>query len=267
MLYNKKMKKQKLRHVLWSRKQEFFSRLLICILTAALIFVLNYNVKSIMRVKNMYDYDIYLNGLYDLKEEKGLAALKEINNDLFAYIEIEDLDIHLPIVKTESNAGEDYYLSHDFKNDANELGTPYQKHTTMLGETTNTVFIGHSSFTENLFNLKKNTSIFGALNKYLIYNPNYNYTISVETLNNKYIFKVMGVILFNVNRENTEQLKIYNTININSQASFDNFYGLVQKHSIVGCLETATYGDRFLTLFTCNSNLENRVMVIAKQVA
>ena len=216
----------------------------------------------------MYTYDRYLTSLYKLKQEKGLTALKEINNDCIAYVDVQDLDIHLPIVEVKDAEHEDYYLNHDFRKRDNELGSPYQKYGTQLNATTNTVLIGHSAFNETIFNSSKSQSIFGKFNNYLVYNSAYNYTIKIETFDQTYTYQVISVMRFNAKTDTSaSELEIYNTKNINSQAKFNNFYNIIKEKSVINLTETAEYGDKFVTFFTCSTaNLDYRVMVVAKQI-
>ncbi len=216
----------------------------------------------------MYTYDRYLNSIYQLKKEKGLSALKEINNDCIAFVDVEDLNIHLPIVEVHSTEQEDFYLNHDFRKWNNELGSPYQKYGTQIGQTTNTVLIGHSAFNETIFNSSKNSSIFGKFNDYLYTNSNYNYIIKVETFDKTFTYQVVSVMRFNAkNGKSTSELEIYNTKNITSQAKFNSFYNTIKEKSIISDLPTAEYGDKFVTFFTCSTaNLDYRVMVVAKEI-
>lgn len=248
-------------------KREFFKRLVIFALIFMIIGVCVVNYKSFIRVYNMYNYDKYLTSLYNLKKEKGLSALKEINDSCIAYIEIQDLDIHLPIVEVQNTKEEDFYLKHDFRKWENELGSPYQKYGTVINQTTNTVFIGHSAYSQSIFNNKKNQTIFGKLNKYLYANDAFNYHITVETFDDVYNFQVISVLLLNIQNETAPELTIYNTKNISTQSQFDNFYNILKTKSLINNLITAEFGDKFLTLFTCSTaDLDYRVMVVAKQV-
>ena len=250
-------------------KAEKLKRVVIFILSSLLVLVVVFNVNTFSRLFNMYNYDRYLNSLYKLKQSKGLSALAEINSSTFAYIECEDLNMHLPVVETKNTTEEDFYINHDFRKQANELGCPYQKSSTKLGETTVSTLVGHSAFTNTIFNIKKDQSIFGKLNQYLYRSTAYNYKITVETFTDLYTFKVVGVMRFNVkNGSGADEMSVYSTVNISSQSQFDSFYQKIQNKSVIGIVETPHYGDTFLTLFTCStSDLDYRVMVVAKQVS
>ncbi|MGN1221967.1 MAG: hypothetical protein ACI4TT_01880, partial [Christensenellales bacterium] len=66
----------------------------------------------------------------------------------------------------------------------------------------------------------------------------------------------------------SKQLGIYQTTNFASQADFDVFYDNIKQCSVVGGLDEAEYGDKFLTIFTCsNTDLDCRVMIVSKQLS
>ena len=249
-------------------KQEFFKRLVIFAFSFLLVFTAFYSLKGFVRVWNINSYENYLNSLYEIKKEKGLSALVEINADCVAYIECDDLDVHLPIVELKNEEDENFYLTHDFKKNKNELGTPYQKYGTYIGVTSNTALVGHSAFTRTINNKTVNQSIFGKFNNYLYKNSSYNYEIKVDTLNNSYTYKVISVIMFYANNlEAINEFKLYNTVNITTQSEFDQFYNTAKDRSMISGLDTANFGDKFLTIMTCSTeDLDYRVMVIAKQI-
>ena len=262
------MRAKRLKYTLPDPRQDAGKRFVLFAMIFVLLFVVSANLSSFLRVYNMYNYDSYLNELYEIKKRDGVAGLKNINNDCFAYLECEDIDMHLPIVSTSSKDDENHYLDHDFRHMENELGTPYQKFGTSLNQTTNTVFVGHSAFTETIFNKNKKQSIFGKLNNYLVKKDMYNYTITIDTIDNHFTYKIISVIMFYSNSiGSTSELSIYDTVNLETEDKFDNFYRICKNRSVVGDLDSAVFGDKFLTLFTCStSNLDYRVMVVAKLV-
>ncbi len=262
-----KTAKKLLNNDLPNQKQVIIRRLVIFALVFTIVGVFAFNFSSFMRVINMYNYDKYLTSLYNLKKEKGLSALQEINGSCVAFVEIEDLDIHLPIVEATSLQEEDYYLTHDFRKMQNELGSPYQRYGTSVNQTTNTVFVGHSAFNQTLFNDQKNQYIFGKLNKYIYADDSFNYHITVETIDNVFNYQVISGLLVNVENNTDPQLFAYNTKNIANQTQFDNFYNTIKTNSLILGLPTAEYGDKFLTLYTCSTEtLGYRVIGVAKQV-
>ena len=261
------MRKKKLRYFVDVPKTQKLKRIVIISLALMLVITLLANFSTFSRAVNKMNYDKYLASLYRLKEEQGISALSEINSDFAGWISCKDVDIELPFVKVHSVSEESYYLDHDFEKNQNELGAPYQKYGTVVGQTSNAVLVGHSAYTQSFFNVSKNQSIFGKFSQYLIENNSFDYSITIQTIDDVFDYKVIGVVLLKADDVSSEKYRIYRTTNINNQSEFDKFYGSVKNNSTVKNLDTATYGDKFLTLFTCwVNNLDYRVMVVAKQI-
>ena len=244
-------------------KKEKIRRITILGLIVALVVTLAVNAKNFYNAYIIYDYDNYLTKLYEKKQENGVQALKEINSNFYCYIDIEDIDLHLPIVKTTSTEDEEYYLEHDFKDRNNPVGVPYNLFGGEIESTHNTTIIGHSAFVHTLFSSTKNQSLFSKLNNYMNYNSLYTYKITLETLDKIYEYKVASVLL---THKDKLDMDIYSATNFASQTAFNNYYNKIKSNSKISGLEEATFGDKFITLYTCYSNLDYRVMVIAKQV-
>ena len=260
------MKAKKLVFELPDHKQDLIRRIVITVLVFVVLFIFAFNIKNFYRVWNMYTYDRYLSSLYDLKQQQGLSALKEINSACVAYVEIEDLDMHLPIVEVKSTTEENFYLNHDFRKWSNELGSPYQKFGTKIGQTTNTVLVGHSAFNETVFQSTKNQTIFGKLNDYVYDNPTFNYIVTLETFEQIHTYHIISIMRFNVKNGNAAQeLEVFNTKDITSEAKFNTFYNTIKSKTLIGGLPTAEYGDKFLSFFTCSTtNLDYRIIVCVR---
>lgn len=225
------------------------------------------NIDVIIMINRKAHYDNYMKALEEKKEREGLQVLKEQNSDFIAWITVEDVGISLPVVETSIDRQE-YYLNHDFDKKENPLGTPYQKYGCDVESTTNTCFIGHSSYNIGSFGNVVSQSIFGTLNQYLSYNTDYTYKIKVSTLNYTYYYEIFSVIRFNIKQDHSDELKLYNSINLSNETTFNRFVNSAKSLSVINFNKEVTFGDRFLTLFTCSTdNLNYRVMVIAKMVS
>lgn len=248
-------------------KAKWQNQILIIFFAFVLIAVVGLNLNSIVSAYRVFTYDSMIDELRDYKNKNGIESLKNINSNFVAWVSIEDLGIDLPVVATNSTTDEDFYLTHDFKHRNNPLGSPYQKHDTQIGQTTNTQFIGHSVFNSTMFYSKKQSYVFGDLKKYTQQNSTYNHKIVVQTANQTYTFVVFSVIEFDSRDVTSKVSNIYNTSNISSQSQFDTFYSDAMELSCVKLNQTAEYGDKFLTMFTCSEDdLSHRIMVIAKQI-
>lgn len=225
----------------------------------------NYDMISMMNKKS--HYDLYIKQLEQLKDRQGLSALKAKNSDFIAWITIEDVEISIPIVKTDSVDKESYYLTHDFDKKENVLGSPYQKYGCDIENTTNTTFVGHSSYNIGIFGNIVNQSIFGSLNDYLNYDSKFNYKIKVETLNGTYTYEVFSVFKFNISADYDKEYLIYTATDLSHEVDFNNFVNTAQTLSKIKFGRNIEMGDKFLTLFTCSTDSTHyRTMVVARLV-
>ena len=195
--------------------------------------------------------------------------LTKINSDFYAWIECEDVEISLPVVKTTNAEQEDFYLEHDFEKYKNPLGVPYQKHNCAIETTTNSVFVGHSTYDMHWYNKLSQLHIFGNFLNYLTTSDHsgFNYTIKVQTLDKTYTYKIVSAYNYSTTNFNYEQTLPYTTSNISNQEQFDTFYTTIKKLSKINTQTTAEYGDNFLTIYTCSKNdMKSRVIVVAKLI-
>lgn len=243
--------------------------IVILILCFALCVSIKPAIDNIIIMTDQYNYSEYLKKLEKQKNEKGIESIASINSDFLGWLEINDVSLSLPIVKTDSTQKENYYLDHDYKKEKNSLGCPYQVCNMSL-DGYNTMFVGHSAYNTTVLGNTNYQSLFGKLNDYLSINNKYNYNIKFETTTKVYNYKIFGVFRFYIKDTTTEKYKeIVNNIysnNISSQNDYDNFISCVKKYSIINSGNDFEFGDKFLTLFTCYSNLSYRTIVVAKQI-
>ncbi len=243
--------------------------IVILILCFALCVSIKPAIDNIIIMTDQYNYSEYLKKLEKQKNEKGIESIANINSDFLGWLEIDDVNLSLPIVKTDSTQKENYYLDHDYKKEKNSLGCPYQVCNMSL-DGYNTMFVGHSAYNTTVLGNTNYQSLFGKLNDYLSINNKYNYKIKFETTTKVYNYKIFGVFRFYIKDTTTEKYKeIVNNIysnNISSQNDYDNFISCVKKYSIINSEYDFEFGDKFLTLFTCYSNLSYRTIVVAKQI-
>lgn len=249
------------------KKKINFIKIAIIIIAMLFIGSIIYNISIYSEILMRKNYDKYIKSLEIVKNEKGLAELAKINSDIVAWITIKDQNISFPVVKTDSKNKEDYYLNHDFRKHKNMLGCPYQAYNTNILETDNATFIGHSSFNIGLFGKTYKQSIFAGLNNYLYTSLRYDYEIKIETLTETYTYKVFASIKFNVNNEHIIESEIFEKVNFTNETDFNTYISNVTNLSKINNGITASFGDKLLTLFTCNSNLDYRTMIIAKRIS
>lgn len=245
-------------------------QVVIVFLCIILAFSLKSTIDSINIVQTQLHYNEYLKKLEQQKNSQGFASLSKINSDILAWLTVEDVDLSVPIVKTTDKSQETFYLNHGFDKKNNKLGCPYQASNFSL-DGTNTMFIGHSSYTMTLFGNKTNQSLFGKLNSYIHQNNNYNFKIKLETKEGIHNYQIIGYFYFKItDTENSTYQEIYNNIytanDLSTKESFNRFINTLNTYSLQKFNQEVNFKDKLLTLFTCYYNLEYRTIVVAKQI-
>ena len=236
----------------------FFMAILLC---ACLIYNYN-NLKLGLRINS---YDKIIAGYEQVKKEQCIQKLLDINENFVAWLTCDGANISIPVVKTQTKDDENFYLDHDFEKYSNPLGIPYQKHNCNIDTTTNTVFVGHSAYTQTWIGNQTTQAVFGNLQNYLSKNLNLN--VSVQTLQTTYNYKIISAFSFDSENYDDDDIIAYTTTNITTQSQFNNFYNNIIQSSAIDTGVTATFGDKFLTLFTCSANnLQNRIVIVAKLI-
>ncbi len=188
------------------------------------------------------------------EENKNLQKLYELNNDFIGWLTIENTNISYPVMQTDSNR-KDYYLRKNFYKQYSQLGTPYIAEYCNVQESDNLIIYGHHI---------KNNQMFGELENYKkkeFYNNHkvINFNTIYENADYEIIsvFKTVAYTGF----------EYYKFVNSNSKQEFDTFIKKCKELSFYETEKTADYGDKLITLSTCEySNKNGRLVVVAKKL-
>ena len=203
-------------------------------------------------VKKDYDESVVIPDILD-----EYKALFNKNKSLIGWIEIADTIIDYPVMQTKDN---EYYLKHDFnqKNDANGCIFLDCNCDVILGND-NWILYGHHM---------KNGKMFSSLIKYadMDYYEKHKY-IRFDTIYEKGTYEVMYAFRSRIYNTNEITFKYYQFIDANSSEEFDSYMEEMEKMSLIDTGVSATYGDKLLTLSTCDYQEENgRFVVVAKRI-
>ena len=157
-------------------------------------------------------------------------------------------------MQTESNR-KDYYLRKNFYKQYSQLGTPYIAEYCNVQTSDNVIIYGHHI---------KNNQMFGELEKY----------------KKKEFYDNHKVISFNTIYENADYeiiavfktvaytgFEYYKFVDSSSKQEFDTFIKKCKELSFYETEKTAEYGDKLITLSTCEySNKNGRLVVVAKKI-
>lgn len=189
----------------------------------------------------------------------NLKELYEINNDLIGWIKIENTDLSYPVVKSKIK---NYYLRKDFYKKYSSYGTPFLAEGCDIDTSDNVIIYGHHI---------NNQKMFGYLENYKKeeYYRNHKiidfYTLNEsETIKNEYeIFAVFKTSLYSSN-----SFKYYSYINFSNKDEFYYFMEKVKKISMYKTNITPRYGEKLITLSTCEySNKNGRLVVMARKIS
>lgn len=188
------------------------------------------------------------------KESINLENLYELNNDFIGWLKVNGTNISYPVMQTDSNR-KDYYLRKNFYKEYSQLGTPYIAEYCNVQTSDNVIIYGHHI---------TNYQVFGELEKY----------------KKKEFYDNHKIINFNTIYENSDYeiiavfktvaytgFKYYQFINSSSEDEFNTFIKRCKELSFYDTGKTAKYGDKLLTLSTCEYSAKNgRLVVVAKKI-
>lgn len=183
------------------------------------------------------------------------AAVYEQNSDFVGWISIEGTNIDYPVMQTIDNPN--YYLKHSFEKQYSDYGVPYVQENCDLEFSDNCVIYGHHM---------NNGSMFADLCKYAdedFYRA--HKTIRFDTLSGFGEYEVISA--FKTAAYSEQGFKYYHFVNAEDETAFNEYISKCKELAIYDTGVTAEYGDRLITLSTCEYSRQNgRMVVVAKKI-
>lgn len=186
---------------------------------------------------------------------KAYSQIREQNPDLVGWIKIEGTKIDYPVLQTPEDP--DFYLKHDFDRKSSIYGAPYvDEECDLAQECRNVLIYGHHM---------KNGSMFAALDGYLEREFCEEHpTIQFDTLTEYGDYQVMAV--FSINASDPED-PLYNWIYCSDEETFHNYVDYVKRRSVYDTGVEARWGDRLISLITCEyTHKDGRLIIAAKRI-
>ncbi len=180
------------------------------------------------------------------------------NSDLAGWIVIDGTDINYPVV--QSKVYQEFYLDHNFDGEEDNAGSVFAdaRNDLMLPDD-NIIIYGHNM---------KDGSMFGTLQYYLdkdYYNK--HNMLSFDTLHKHGTYKIAVVGLSKISEESDGTFKYYDFINADSKKAFKKYVENIKKLEAYDTGISLEYGDKLVTLSTCNSvEKDGRLFIVAKEV-
>lgn len=195
------------------------------------------------------------------KEEKkiqnqdiiNLKKLQAINSDIVAWLEIENTNINYPILQSKDN---DYYLKKNYKKEYSRNGSIFLDYRYDFKElNSNFLVYGHNNNDGEMFN------------ELLNYNQESFYkthpTINLITGQGKDVYNIISVFKSQVyNSKDVNKFKYYNYIEFENENDFYMYINNSKRNSLYNIESNPVFGDRVLTLSTCEYSKENGRFVI-----
>lgn len=191
----------------------------------------------------------------EAEDKIDLYNLYSINNDVVGWIKIEGTNINYPIMQNE-----EYYLKRNIYKEYSSYGTPFLADYCNINTSDNLIIYGHHI---------KSGMMFADLDKYKSYDYFANHKIiklyklqGTDTIEEEY--KVIFCFKTTVNKGG---FKYYNFYNATSEADYNSFVEQCRELAFYNTEESASYGDKLITLSTCEYSLNNgRMVVVARKI-
>ena len=177
------------------------------------------------------------------------------NNDFIGWIYIDGTKINYPVMQTPQN--KDFYLKHAFDKSYSEYGVPYMQENCKPGLSDNCIIYGHHM---------QDGSMFADLCKYEsedFYKE--HKTIHFDTLAGFGEYEI--VCVFKTVAYSADGFKYYHFVDAADAAEFNSFLSACQSLALYDTGVSAEYGDKLITLSTCEYSRSNgRMVIVAKLV-
>lgn len=179
------------------------------------------------------------------------------NKSLIGWVKIDDTIIDYPVMQTVDN---DYYLKYNFNQQKDANGAIFlDTNCDIVLGNTNWILYGHHM---------NNGKMFSSIIKYAN-NDFYekHKIIHFDTIYEKGDYEVMYAFRSRVYAADEITFKYYQFIDAYSAEEFDSYMEEMDKLSLIDTGVKATFGDKLLTLSTCDYQEKNgRFVVVAKRI-
>jgi sortase B len=188
---------------------------------------------------------------------KKYEKLYQKNKKLVGWIKIEGTNIDYPVMQTVNN---EYYLDHNYNQEYDKNGSIFMdKDCDAAHPNDNMIIYGHHM---------KSGKMFGNLNYYTKEDYYKEHpTILFDTIYEEGTYQIMYVFRSRIYSEEEIVFKYYKFIDATSENEFDSNMEEMANLSLYDTGITAKYGDKLITLSTCDYEEANgRFVVVAKKI-
>ena len=182
--------------------------------------------------------------------------LYERNNDMVGWMTIPGTEINYPVMQTPDQV--DYYLKHNFEKESSAHGALYAREVCDINKPSDNITIyGHRM---------RDGSMFARLDLFMEKSFwESNPYIYFDTLTEQHTYKIMAVFLTTATLG--EGFSYHKFVDAQNEAEFDQFVNTCKNLALYDTGVDAQYGDKFITLSTCEySQANGRLVVVAKRI-
>ncbi len=233
----------------------FFIMLLIVLITISSYFIFTQKQKE-------YQEDIIVEELQELaigKEEKSeinLQKLYDINSDIVGWIKIDGTNINYPVMQNKKEP--EFYLRRNFYKEYSVYGTPFLDNSCDLDTSDNLIIHGHNMMNKKMFGELENYKD----NRYF----NNHKIIKFYTLDEIEEYEIIAV--FKTTLYKQDAFKYYQCVNFSNENKLNYFLDKCNELNFYRIEIDAKYGDKFITLSTCEYSKNNsRLVVVGKLIS
>ena len=186
------------------------------------------------------------------------AGLYLQNSDLVGWIRIEDTKINYPVVQSKNEPN--FYLKHGFDKENADCGCPYvQENCDVQKPSDNLVIYGHHM---------KSGSMFADLERFKDKDfQSKHKTVCFDTLCERQTYEIIAVFKTTVYTGSESEFQYYRFVDATEPEQFDEYIRKVKEKALDDTGISAEYGDKLITLSTCEySNRNGRLVLVAKRV-
>lgn len=231
-----------------------FVIMLVSILLISIIFIYK-DKKEDYEQEKVFEEIIDIVNESEEKEENAIniEELYKINNDIVGWLKIDNTNINYPVMQTKDRPN--YYLKRNFYKKYSSLGTPYIAENCSIETSDNLIIYGHHI---------KVKRVFGELENYKskeYYNNHKN--IKFYTMQEKAEYEIIAVFKTIA----YTGFRYYEFYNAKDEREFCTFINKCKELSFYDTEKIAEYGDKLITLSTCEYSSPNgRLVVVARKI-
>ena len=192
-----------------------------------------------------------------LPEYQG-QCLHEQNSDFAGWLTIPGTEIDYPVMQAVPESS-DFYLTHNYDGQEDINGSIFlDSRNDYEQQDDNLIIYGHNM---------KSGMMFGGLKNFLDESYSLEHKmVTFNTIYEKAQYEIIAVCLSKVSQEGEEGIRYYDFINAGNEENFNHYLDYIKEMNIMSGDINASYGDRLLTLSTCNNYTEDgRLFLVAKK--